>query len=69
VIPAEQREGMFDPMKSRLSSRRAATSGPLGSLGLGLYIAERIIDAHGGHIEVESTEENGTTFTVHLPRE
>ncbi|HEX5580013.1 MAG TPA: sensor histidine kinase, partial [Gemmatimonadaceae bacterium] len=38
VIPAEQREGMFDPMKARLSSRRAAIGGPLGSLGLGLYI-------------------------------
>ena len=68
VIPPDQRDGIFNPMKARRSSRQATTRGPLGSLGLGLYIAERIIDAHGGHIEVESTEEGGTTFTVHLPR-
>lgn len=34
--------------------------------GLGLTIVHRIIDEHGGHIEVESTRE-GTEFTVSLP--
>lgn len=68
VIPSDQRDGIFNPMKARQSPQRAAAKGTLGSLGLGLYIAERIIDAHGGHIEVESTEEGGTTFTVDLPR-
>jgi signal transduction histidine kinase len=37
-------------------------------LGLGLYIVDKIVGAHGGHIEVDSNEERGTTFTVHLPR-
>ena len=48
--------------------RQGADRGPTGSLGLGLYIAERIVHAHGGRLEVESSEAAGTTFTVHLPR-
>jgi signal transduction histidine kinase len=35
--------------------------------GLGLPIARRIIEQHGGAIRVESTEGTGTTFTVWLP--
>jgi signal transduction histidine kinase len=37
-------------------------------LGLGLYIVEKIVTAHDGRIDVTSTEESGTTFTVRLPR-
>ena len=37
-------------------------------LGLGLYISERIVDAHHGTLAVESSHEEGTTFTVRLPR-
>ncbi len=39
-----------------------------GNLGLGLYIAERIIAAHGGSIDVRSSVAAGTLFTVRLPR-
>jgi signal transduction histidine kinase/ActR/RegA family two-component response regulator len=40
----------------------------VGGLGLGLFIARRLIDAHGGRIRVESDGENrGATFTVSLP--
>ena len=39
-----------------------------GHLGLGLFIVERIVAAHGGTIEVKSTDTGGTTFTVTLPR-
>jgi K+-sensing histidine kinase KdpD len=68
VIPSEQLDGIFNPMKARRAPTMAAARGPTGSLGLGLYIAERIVHAHEGHIEVESSEARGTTFTVHLPR-
>jgi signal transduction histidine kinase len=68
VIPPEQLDGLFNPMRARRPSRTSAARGPTASLGLGLYIAERIVSAHDGHIAVESSEVDGTTFTVHLPR-
>ncbi|HET9684755.1 MAG TPA: sensor histidine kinase [Gemmatimonadaceae bacterium] len=36
--------------------------------GLGLYIVERIVASHGGNVSVRSSAEEGTTFTIHLPR-
>ena len=67
ILP-DQLDGLFNPMKARKGGSVPASGGPTGNLGLGLYIAERIVHAHGGRIEVESAEMEGTTFTVHLPR-
>lgn len=69
VIPPDQLDGIFNPMKARRAPRAPANRGPTASLGLGLYIAERIVDAHGGRVAVESSEARGTTFTVYLPRQ
>jgi signal transduction histidine kinase len=41
--------------------------GPM-NLGLGLFIAREVVQAHGGTIQVASSEENGTTFTACFPR-
>ena len=68
AIPPEQLNGIFNPMKPREAGVGTGGGGPAGHLGLGLYIAERIVNAHHGRIEVESSEERGTTFTIHLPR-
>lgn len=68
AIPQEQLKGLFNPMKKSELTGNVGGNGPTGNLGLGLYIAERIVNAHKGRIEVESSEEEGTTFTVHLPR-
>lgn len=67
TIPADQLNGIFGPMKSRETVTRSGSSS-YGNLGLGLYIAERIVTAHKGHIEVDSASDRGTTFTIHLPR-
>ena len=37
--------------------------------GLGLYIVERIVAAHGGAVSVRSSATDGTEFTVRLPRQ
>jgi PAS domain S-box-containing protein len=47
--------------------RVAATAGVAPGLGLGLYIARRIVEAHGGRLTAESTAGAGSTFTVALP--
>jgi signal transduction histidine kinase len=65
AIPADRLDGLFNPMKTREAN--AAKHGPSSNLGLGLYIAERIVHAHDGRIDVESSDDHGTTFTVHLP--
>jgi sigma-B regulation protein RsbU (phosphoserine phosphatase) len=65
-IPSSDLPGLFEPFKRARSSQRA-TSGR--SLGLGLYITSLIVDAHYGTVTVRSTSDEGTTFTVRLPRE
>ena len=47
---------------------RAVPTHHFGGLGLGLYIAREIVEAHGGKIELSSQPGAGTTFTVELPR-
>jgi signal transduction histidine kinase len=37
-------------------------------LGLGLFVVNEIVKAHGGTIHVESTAAAGTKFELHLPR-
>lgn len=64
VIPPEVQKTIFQ------SWTRGRVEGPgrHPHLGLGLYIARLIAEAHGGEIAVASTEEVGTTFTFRLPR-
>jgi signal transduction histidine kinase len=67
AIPADRLNGIFNPMKGAPKAE-GSTAGPTGGLGMGLYIAERIVHAHDGRIGIESSDAGGTTFTVHLPR-
>jgi signal transduction histidine kinase len=59
---------IFDPLV-RDTSPDAQQRRRLGSVGLGLYIAREIVTAHGGTIDVASSAESGTVFTVRLPRQ
>jgi signal transduction histidine kinase len=65
VIPANELNRIFDPMYRIEGDKLVA---PRSNLGLGLYITERIVAAHGGTIDIESSQEKGTTFTIHLPK-
>ncbi|HEY0304942.1 MAG TPA: sensor histidine kinase [Longimicrobiales bacterium] len=60
-------DGIFNPLTKKTQVQPGGTA-PTDNLGLGLYIAERIIAAHDGRISVESSPAKGTTFTIHLPR-
>ncbi len=46
---------------------RAVPAANYGGLGLGLYVARTIVDAHGGSIAVRETPGSGATFEVTLP--
>ncbi len=63
AIPADLLPRVFEPM-SGADTRRARSQG----LGLGLFITEQVARGHGGAVIVRSSEEQGTTFTVVLPR-
>jgi PAS domain S-box-containing protein len=61
-ISAEDLERVFDKFE------RAVPSAHYGGLGLGLYVARQIVEAHGGRIDVDSSPGSGATFRVTLPR-
>jgi two-component system, OmpR family, sensor kinase len=63
--------GMSPQDATRVFERfeRAVSVRHYGGLGLGLYITRQIVEAHGGHISVDSRPGEGATFTVALPRE
>ena len=65
TIPESQQAAIFEEGQ-RLGGREAAHD--RRHQGLGLYIVERIVAAHGGSVSVRSTAAEGTTFTVRLPR-
>lgn len=67
-IPESDRERIFDPLergpKKHADGRHREPTG----LGLGLYICREIVLSHGGQLSLASSQGEGTTFSVQLPR-
>ncbi|MEE9224071.1 MAG: PAS domain S-box protein [Thermoplasmata archaeon] len=63
-IPANELPHVF----SRFYMVDASPSRKYGGVGLGLAICNEIVEAHGGHMEVESEVGKGTIFRVELPK-
>jgi len=62
-IAADQLPHLFERFYQVARPDRPAQAG----MGLGLFICQEVVVAHGGRIDVASTEGEGTTFTVWLP--
>ncbi len=69
LIVADHGPGISRDLQPRIFERfeRAGTSGDISGLGLGLFIARKIVDGHGGSIEVQSEGGQGSRFIVRLP--
>jgi signal transduction histidine kinase len=63
-IPPEHLETIFE----RFRQAEPAFTRSAGGVGLGLFIVKKLVDAHGGSIDVESETRVGTRFRVHLPK-
>jgi len=66
VIPPELLPTIFDPFKQGMPASRPHS---VRGLGLGLYIVDCLTRGHGGTVHVASSMEQGTAFTVRLPRD
>lgn len=62
-IPREEVAGLFTRFGRASNARSRGISGS----GIGLYVARKVVEAHGGSITVHSIEHEGSTFVVTLP--
>ena len=67
AIPAGELSRIFEPLVRGTGAEHPKRNRP-GSIGLGLYIAREVARSHGGSIDATSSQEDGTAFTMRLPR-
>jgi signal transduction histidine kinase len=56
-MTAEEKGRVFEPF---FSTKK-------GGMGIGLYLTKKIVEAHGGELDLVSVVKKGTTFTIHIP--
>jgi len=64
-IPAEEMATLFTPFVTAKRKRRLGSK----SMGLGLAISKKIVEAHGGAISAKNSPDGGALFTITLPFE
>lgn len=62
-IPAHEQPYLFEPFYRGEAAQAAQIRGS----GLGLSLVKQTVEAHGGHVSVESEAGQGSAFTIHLP--
>ena len=62
-VPEKERTQLFNKFFRATNARRARPDGT----GVGLFLAKKVIDEHGGEIIFESKEGKGSTFGFRLP--
>ena len=69
IVVRDQGRGIVKENQERIFQRfeRAVAGSEISGLGLGLYIARQIVEAHHGSIRVESELGQGAAFVVELP--
>jgi signal transduction histidine kinase len=69
VVVMDKGPGIPSHLRGRIFDKFDRGSGPTGTsgLGLGLWMARKIVEAHGGTIEVEDAPQGGAAFVVAIP--
>ncbi|MDB6084907.1 MAG: histidine kinase [Gammaproteobacteria bacterium] len=67
-IPPAELGVIFEPLVQLPVTTADLARRPTSSLGLGLFIVREIVRGHEGTIDVHSSAETGTVFTIRLPR-
>ncbi len=69
LLIADNGTGIGEVHRARLFERfyRVPTEGNVKGFGLGLYVAQRIAEGHGGHIELRESTDAGSTFSIEIP--
>jgi signal transduction histidine kinase len=71
LVVRDEGIGISDADQQRIFERfeRAVPEKHFGGFGLGLWLTQKIVKAHGGRIRVSSEPERGSVFTVELPKQ